>query len=146
MCPAILKRKEKQKQKNPHFNLEFSKVILPWNPFALSIHQSEGGLVFLGTPSGNHWPSSPGPTSSWAGPTCLSSFSSSPCVNLLLQPHLDAHISSDEPGCSCLCLCTSCSLPEPAMLFPSFPPSMCLKDWPKRLLFCTWFPKASNQS
>lgn len=38
VCPTTLKKKEKKK--NPYFNLEFSKVILPWNPFALSIHHS----------------------------------------------------------------------------------------------------------
>ena len=89
-----------------------------------SIHQSEGGLVFLGTLSGNHWPSSSGPTSAWAGPACLSSFSSSPCVNFLLQPHLAAHISSNEPGCSCLCAFAQAvpSLSLQCCFPPSLPP------------------------
>lgn len=80
--------------------------------------------MFLGTPSGNHWSSSPGPTSSWAGPTCLSSVSSSPCVNLPLQPHLDAHISSDEPGCSRLCAFAQAvpSLSLQCCFPPSLPP------------------------
>lgn len=37
VCPTIIL---KRKKNTTHFNLEFSKVILPWNPFALSIHHS----------------------------------------------------------------------------------------------------------
>ena len=113
----LLKKKEKKKT---HFNLEFSKVILPWNPFAPSIHHSLkedwcSSARSLGT---SCLPAQVPQPLGWA--LRLSSFTSS---YALCQPFAPA-----TPRCSCFlqhtrvflpaCLYTSCSLPEPAMLFP----------------------------
>lgn len=80
-----------------HVSLEFSKGILPWNPFTLRIHHSVkedwGSLAHsLGTP-GLLAPVV-GPRPSRQAPASLVSPPFMLYVNLLFQPHITTHVSS----------------------------------------------------
>lgn len=105
-CPTIFLKRGKKKKK--HFNLEFSKVILPWNPFALTIHQSLhedwcSSAHSLGTtclPAQAPQALGLGSAASPVSPPLM------PCVSLLLQSLLNARVSSNMPGRSCLCAFT----------------------------------------